>query len=240
MAQTQPSTAPSYLNVNEIFGPTIQGEGPHAGLQVGFLRLAGCNLSCSWCDTPYSWNWERFDKNEESKRMTIEEVISGIKAIGVQRLVITGGEPMLQQRKIPAVQAGTRCLIDVETNGTIAPHPDVIEAVDLFSVSPKLASGGDPKHARLKPDTLQAFSALAMEGKAIFKFVAQSQDDFAEIEEFIELGHIPASAVWIMPEGLTAESHMESMRRLADATIARRWNLTSRLHLLIWNTERGH
>ena len=57
------------LNVNEIFGPTIQGEGPHTGRLVGFLRLAGCNLACSWCDTPYSWDWTKYDKAEESKRI---------------------------------------------------------------------------------------------------------------------------------------------------------------------------
>ena len=109
MVLTVQSTAPKdrHINVNEIFGPTIQGEGIHTGVRVGFLRLAGCNLSCSWCDTPYSWDWSRYDRNEESHKRLISEVAEELKAMKVSRLILTGGEPMMQQWAFKSIQAAT-------------------------------------------------------------------------------------------------------------------------------------
>lgn len=228
------------INVNEIFGRTIQGEGPHAGQLVAFLRVAGCNLSCVWCDTPYSWDWERYDRSEESHPMTIEEVATQINAMQVNRIVVTGGEPMLQQRHFKRLQELTNCFIDVETNGTRLPTDEAEAVVDLFCVSPKLAHAGDPEDRRIKPAVLRKFSELSKEGKAFFKFVVEQESDFEEIDKFIEAGEIPREAIWIMPEGYTPERHMENLHKLADSVISRGYNLTSRLHILIWGTKRGH
>ena len=60
------------LAVSEIFGPTLQGEGPSSGRRAMFLRLAGCNLSCSWCDTAYTWDWSRYDKKAEVTMMQVD------------------------------------------------------------------------------------------------------------------------------------------------------------------------
>jgi 7-carboxy-7-deazaguanine synthase len=229
-----------HLNVNEIFGPTIQGEGCHTGYLVGFLRLAGCNLACSWCDTPYSWDWTRYDKNEESHKMAIEEIAEQIRPMNVKRLIVTGGEPMLQQNRFPALHEATGCLLDIETNGTIAPKPEIIDSVDMFVVSVKLAHAGDDESARIKPDAISKFAELAAQGKAIFKFVAQSKTDFGEIRDLIDAAQIPKHAVWIMPEGMTAEKSLVSMRLIADDVIKEGWNLSARVHTLIWNLERGH
>ena len=230
----------AYFNVNEIFGPTFQGEGPHTGQHVSFLRLAGFNLSCIWCDTPYSWDWERFDKNEESHKHSVSDVAKALTKLGANRVVITGGEPMLQQRHFPLLYSLTGMKIDVETNGTRMPTDDVIDVVDLFCVSPKLSHAGDSREQRIKIDVLQKFAELARIGKAIFKFVAESEDDFDEIKEFIELGNIPHHAVWIMPEGATYNTQLENMRELSDAILDEGWNLSPRLHVIIWGSERGH
>jgi 7-cyano-7-deazaguanosine (preQ0) biosynthesis protein QueE len=230
----------SYISINEIFGATVQGEGPHTGQRVAFLRVAGCNLSCVWCDTPYSWDWERFDKNEESHKMTLEEVAEQINAMNVKRIVITGGEPMIQQRHFAKIAELTGCKLDIETNGTVAPKPESIDAVDLFCVSPKLAHAGDPESMRLKPDVLAQFAELSKSGKAFFKFVAQDESDFDEIDKFIQAGNIPNDAVWIMPEGADPVTHMANTKKLADKIIQRGWHLSARLHVLIWGQERGH
>lgn len=229
-----------YANVNEIFGPTIQGEGSHTGQRVAFLRLAGCNLSCVWCDTPYSWDWERYNKAEESHRMTIDEIAEKIEPMRVNRIVITGGEPMLQQSRFSLIKKATNCKLDIETNGTRMPTEDAIEAVDLFCVSPKLAHAGDPAAQRLKPDVLKKFAELSKQSKALFKFVAQDESDFAEIKEFIAAGEIPNEAVWIMPEGADYTTQVETTHKLAEAVIREGWHLSPRLHVLIWGSERGH
>lgn len=227
-----------WVNLNEVFGPTIQGEGPHMGQRVGFVRLAGCNLACSWCDTPYSWDWERFDRKEESHKTLISDLANLIKEMNVDRIILTGGEPMLQQTAIWDLKASIGAIdIDVETNGTILPNIKTINAVDMFCVSPKLAHGGDLLETR-RTKALEAFSYLAGEGRAIFKFVCQFPSDFEEIEEIIVQFKIPRKAVWIMPEGTTQEAQKESMGRLADEAIAKGFNISPRLHVLIWNTER--
>ena len=230
----------SHVNVNEIFGPTIQGEGVHTGHRVGFLRLAGCNLACVWCDTPYSWDWSRYDKNEESHKMTIEAIAEQIAPMDAKRLIVTGGEPMLQQRHFKALRDATGCKLDIETNGTIEPKPEAIEAVDMFVVSIKLAHAGDSDELRIKWEAIFKFAELSEQGKAIFKFVAKDSMDFEEIREIVDAACIPAEAVYIMPEGVTPDAQLDGMRRIADFVIEEGWNMSPRLHTLIWGLERGH
>jgi 7-carboxy-7-deazaguanine synthase len=230
----------TYVNVNEIFGPTIQGEGSHTGHRVGFLRLAGCNLACVWCDTPYSWDWSRYDKNEESHRMSVEDIAEAIKPMKVDRLIVTGGEPMLQQRNFKAIYEATGCKLDIETNGTIEPKPETIDAVDLFVVSVKLEHAGDSDLARIKWEAIFKFAELAEQGKAIFKFVAKDATDLDEIREIVDAGCIPPHTVYIMAEGVTVDAQLEGMRRIVDFVIEEGWQLSPRLHTLIWGQERGH
>lgn len=229
---------PNHVNVNEWFGPTIQGEGPHAGHLVGFLRFAGCNLSCSWCDTPYSWDWDRYDRDAESHTMSVEDVADIVNAMNVRRLIVTGGEPLLQQRNIPAIQELTGCLIDIETNGTRKPLPETVEAVDLFNVSPKLAFASDPRERRIVDEAMETFALLSHTGKAIFKFVCEKVEDFVEVRELRDRYGIPNHAIWIMPEGYTKAQHLKHLEELATPIVDEGWNMTSRLHILAWEKVR--
>ena len=133
-----------YLAVSEIFGPTIQGEGVSAGTPAMFLRVAGCPLSCSWCDTRYSWDWNQFDRTAETTRMTTTDVWLEIGARvaqdPVRSLVITGGEPGSQAAALADVARRARASgwrVEVETSGTVA-LDSLAEASDLITVSPKL------------------------------------------------------------------------------------------------------
>ena len=83
------------IPVSEQFGPTIQGEGPYAGRTVQFLRTGGCNLSCSWCDTPYTWDGENYDLRAELHPKTVAQIVED--AIPDMIMVISGGEPLLHQ-----------------------------------------------------------------------------------------------------------------------------------------------
>ena len=108
----RPRDARMTLVVSEVFGPTLQGEGPSAGQRAGFVRLGRCSLSCSWCDTPYSWDWKRYDPAVELRELAVGEVAASIRAMDVPMVVVTGGEPLLQQRVIrraAPVAARARC-----------------------------------------------------------------------------------------------------------------------------------
>lgn len=247
------------LLVSEIFGPTFQGEGRSTGQQAVFLRLGGCNLHCSWCDTPYTWSFDKrhadmhqsgkqYDPRVEMRRMSFndirhrlipiaEEIYAGM----IPLLVISGGEPMLQQERVLQLLDelwGTVIYrTEIETAGTIKPYPGFSrESARLrWNVSPKLEHSGNSLEERYKPEALQWLAAH----QASFKFVVQTESDFYEIERIIEDVKISPKNVWIMPEGTDPETILDRMRKLSQPVLDRGWNMTTRLHTLLWNDERG-
>jgi organic radical activating enzyme len=222
------------VRIAEMFGPTVQGEGPSAGVVAMFVRLSGCNLACGWCDTPYTWDWERFDRRAESRRVPLDEVAGWLAGTPTPLLVVTGGEPLLQQQAVQRIAEAADRRVEVETNGTRMPRPAVVAAVSQFNVSPKLANAGMPLSRRIDPAVL---AALAGTGKAVFKFVAASVGDLDEIDTV--LPHLGDSPVWVMPEGTRPEVVLAGLKELAEPVIARGWNLGSRMHVLLWGDERG-
>jgi 7-carboxy-7-deazaguanine synthase len=233
------------LKISEVFGPTFQGEGVSLGRRAAFIRVGRCNLACSWCDTPYTWDWSgqngtAYDPAAELSDAEPEQLAEQIIAMNVPLVVITGGEPMSQQRSlIPLLAMLThedRHEIEVETNGTIIPLDEFDAYIDRYDVSPKLANSQQPAANRIKPDALKALNAT---GKATFKFVVTSPEDVSEIEEIVSAGGIAASKVWIMGEGRSADAidgHAQSV--VVDA-LERGWNMTTRLHVLLWGDVRG-
>jgi 7-carboxy-7-deazaguanine synthase len=231
----------STLVVSEVFGPTFQGEGPSCGRRAGFIRLMGCNLTCSWCDTPYTWDASRFDLHKEGKRMTVAQIVERVSEGGPELAVISGGEPLLHQRQeawVPLLDglAKAGLLIEVETNGTQEPDLTTQDRISRFNVSPKLAHGGDELDKRFKPAVLRT---LAMTGSAIFKFVVRDAADLDEVAELIDRAQISDDLVWIMPEGTTAAVISQRLAELAGEIVERGWNVTTRLHVLAYGDKRG-
>ena len=151
--------------------------------------------------------------------------------------MITGGEPLLQARQIAGLvpmltEAGAE--VEIETNGTIAPPPALARNGVSFNVSPKLADSGIPAARRIRGHALHA---LAGSGKARFKFVVTGLADLDEIAGLQDAFGL--DPVWVMPEGTGSAIVLDGMRGLAHAVIARGWNLSSRLHVLLWEDTRG-
>ena len=221
----------------ELFGPTLQGEGPSAGSAAVFVRLSRCNLACSWCDTPYTWDWTRFDPATESRPRTVAEVAGWVLGQPAGLVVITGGEPLLQQPPLvdlvdQLTGAGRR--VEVETNGTRVPDPRLVASGARFNVSPKLTHCGMPEHRRIVP---AALVALAGTGQATFKFVAREPRDLDEVADLVR--RFGLAPVWVMPEGSTGEAVVGGAKALAEEVIARGWGLSLRLHVLLWGDTRG-
>jgi 7-carboxy-7-deazaguanine synthase len=225
------------LVVSELFGPTIQGEGPSAGRLASFARLSGCPLSCRWCDTPWTWDWTRYDRSVEQHPMTVEEVTAWAARQPPRLIVITGGEPLVQARQLTELVPALAALgkdVEIETSGIIAPPPSLAANGAKFNVSPKLSSAAMPESRRIRGPALRA---LVGSGSARFKFVAQNLSDLAEIAALQETYAL--DPVWVMPEGTTSAAVMSGMRLLADEVIARGWHLSPRLHVLLWEDARG-
>lgn len=233
------------IKVNEIFGPTIQGEGKSAGRPVAFLRLAQCNLHCIWCDTPHTWNWvgtdfahpEKYVEVDEVHEMAVEEIVKRLEETGMKALVISGGEPLLQQKQLLPLVTILKHLgwwIEVETNGTVPPRMEFFDQVDQVNCSPKLANSLDPVKLRIRPQTLDKLSAIP---KVNFKFVIQTESDLNEALELIKQHNF--QEVRLMPECRTKEeleAKTELLQKLCDET---GFIFCTRLSILQAGTERG-
>jgi organic radical activating enzyme len=228
------------LLVAEAFGdkkPTFQGEGPSCGTPAVFIRLSRCNLTCSWCDTKYTWDWGHYDPRKEAARLTVTALAEWARLLPPRLVVITGGEPLLQQRKLAPLAlrllaAGKR--IEIETNGTIVPDPALLVDGVTFNVSPKLANSGVAEAKRIVPGPLAAFAGSS---RAVFKFVVVGLGDLDEVAGLAwRFGLEP---VYVMPEACTSEQLRDRTRLLADPVAARGWHFTTRLHVQAFDGARG-
>jgi organic radical activating enzyme len=231
----------------EIFH-TLQGEGPSLGAPAIFLRLSLCNLHCQWCDTPYTWNWEntpwkhqdqeKYVQAEQIVDLSPEQLAPLIARYQCERLILTGGEPLLQQKELVGL-AGLlpdHLSIEVETNGTQIPGEDFISIPSQFNVSPKLSNSGMDEKLRLQPTALSLFSSLP---KAIFKFVVCTQTDLDEVRELQVRYSIPSSRLFLMPEGRDRKSLQERSLWLAEICRDNGFRFSPRLHVLLWGNERA-
>lgn len=235
-----------YLNLSEVFGPTVQGEGPWMGRPAVFLRLAGCNLTCSWCDSKYTWDWEHYDRAAEVTRLTVPEVVDRLAAIfdglpGAARLIVTGGEPLVQafglSKLLPALHyrlSGRLAGVDVETNGT-RPLRGTLGMWDTIICSPKVIPSSGTVHGgcQLVDDVLH-------DPVAVTKFVVDDRDDLAAVDEAVDRWRLEPSRVWVMPQGITADEITSGTGWLADEALARGWRFSSRLQVYAWDDKRGH
>jgi len=115
------------LTVNEIF-KSIQGESTYAGKPCIFIRLTGCNLRCSWCDTEYAFF--------EGKSLSVEDILAAIKPMGVRLVEITGGEPLLQDEVYDLMDTllAKQYQVLLETSGSLSLErvpPQVVKVVDF-------------------------------------------------------------------------------------------------------------
>lgn len=226
------------LPVAEVFGPTWQGEGRHAGRLCGFVRLGLCNLACPWCDTPYTWDRQRYDVAAECPTMRVEDIAAAVADTHAALVVLSGGEPLIHAR------GALRDLLDrtgehewhIETNGTIEPPAWLWRYVAHVNVSPKINTG-DPRARR--PAALSAWATAAHARVADFKFVACDVSDLAAVDALVNEFAVPRERVWIMPEGTEPEALLARHRELAPEILRRGYCTTSRLQTLLWANERG-
>ena len=231
----------------EVFA-ALQGEGVSAGRPSVFIRLSRCNLACRWCDTAYTWHFQgdhrphidgvTFDRADNQVRMEEADVAALIMATGAKRLVITGGEPLLQApaliRLLDALPADMH--VEIETNGTVAPPPALDARIDQYNVSPKLSHSGNPADLALIPERLAAW---ATHPRAWFKFVIATPSDVEEVIALQRKYDIAGARIFLMPEGRESQILRERARWLTDLCQTHGFNFTDRLHIHLHGDTRG-
>jgi len=223
------------MKIAEIFY-SIQGEGMLIGTPSVFVRTSGCNLRCTWCDTPYtSWQPEGEDRS-------IEWIAEEVNRYGASHVVITGGEPMIA----PEIDALTHVLkqhLTIETAGTV----DADVRCDLMSISPKLANstprdreGGRwaAQHERLRyqPEILKRLTHLY---PYQLKFVIACPGDLTEVRAIIEAIGAMRNRVVLMPEGVDRDVLAERGRWLAEIAKREGFRFSPRLQIDLWGNRRG-
>jgi 7-carboxy-7-deazaguanine synthase len=226
------------LRLSEIF-ESIQGEGASAGAPSVFVRLATCNLRCSWCDTKYTWDWSQHRYEDEVRHVDVAEVAAQVLSKSdTHHLVVTGGEPLLQDGALVTLLAALppERYVEMETNGTLLPSAALAGRVDQWNVSPKLANSGEPAVRRLVPSALAAFAAT---GRAWLKLVVETEGDLTETDELVRLLGWPLERVLLMPQAGSKEE------LAARAPLVERWarsrgvGTSPRLHVERWGGRRG-
>ncbi len=226
------------------------------GAPAVFVRLSLCNLHCVWCDTDHTWNFEgtpwkhekdavpayaKHRKEDVIIDMEAGEIADKVRGYGCRRVVLTGGEPLLQEEGLVDLMSalrgdGEEWFFEVETNGTKLPGEAFLAAVGQLNVSPKLANSGMAADLRAKPEVL---GRLAASGKAWFKFVVQAEDDLCEIMELMETSGIHGSRVILMPEGRSVGELDKTAPWLAERCRDLGFRFSDRLHVRLWGDRRG-
>ena len=236
----------------EIFY-SIQGEGKSIGQPSIFVRTSLCNLHCVWCDTDYTWNWEgtrfrhqndeqpgyrKFSKEQYIAEMEVEAVAARIRQFPCKNVVLTGGEPMLQQPALTELMTilGEDYWFEIETNATLMPEPEFDRRIHQYNLSPKLANSNNPTKLRERPKVYHHF---AREPKAVFKFVLTHRDELEEVLALVKRYHIPPQRVYLMPEGTSKAQIAERQNWLIEVCKAYGFHFTSRLHILVYGNKRG-
>ncbi|WP_253958351.1 7-carboxy-7-deazaguanine synthase QueE [Rhizobium sp. WYJ-E13] len=234
------------IRISEIFGPTIQGEGPLMGLPTVFVRTGGCDYRCKWCDTLHAVDSAFRD---EWTPMSVDEVWSNVELLsqGCPLMVsLSGGNPAIQPFA-PLIARGKHdgYQFALETQGSIA--QDWFAELDHLILSPKPPSSG----MEFKPGELTNCITAARNGPRIaMKIVIFNEDDYAfarsvardfkELPIFLQPGnHTPPTEEEAL---IDLEGILNRMRWLVDRVTSDRWfdaRVLPQLHVLLWGNMRG-
>lgn len=231
------------MRISEIFY-SVQGEGSLTGVPSVFVRTSGCNLRCTWCDTPYA-SWQ-----PEGPEMSQQEILTEVMRHPTRYVVVTGGEPMIAKgiREFLTQLHDDGRHITIETAGTVPPaglH------IDLASISPKLANstpsvekagaGWAKRHdeTRLQPAVLKEWLQSAVDYQ--LKFVISNEADLEEAQEVVHsIGiSVPPEKVLLMPEGTSMEAMRSRYSLLINACLTHGYRLSPRLHIELFGNKRG-
>ncbi len=221
------------MKISEIFF-SVQGEGSLLGVPSIFVRTTGCNLRCSWCDTPYT-SWQ-----PEGEEMAISQILNSVESHKAKHVVVTGGEPLIMPG-VPDLIAQLRALhyhVTIETAGTVP----TTAVCDLMSISPKLANSTPEgsfaqKHEKLRINL--AVLQTLMQQPYQLKFVVASEQDMTEINALVRSLGAPPESVMLMPEGISPELLRERSIWIVEQAKQFGYRFTPRLHVDLYGNRRG-
>lgn len=209
------------IPIIEIFN-SIEGEGKRAGKLCTFIRTAGCNLRCSFCDTTYSY--------EGGTQMSVEQIIKQVKSLGCKLITLTGGEPLLhkevKEQLLPALLKEDYD-INIETNGSI-PLDNINKYPNLFvTMDWKSPSSGMLRH--MNSDNLNRLKCWD-----VLKFVVGSQEDLQAMLTILN-GYNINARIYVSP--VFGKIQMSDIVQFMKDNKLFNVHLQCQLHKIIWDPE---
>lgn len=216
------------LIVNEIFG-SIDGEGIRTGELATFIRLAGCNLRCSYCDTEYALNIKN------GTEMSIDEILEKVKEIGYKNITLTGGEPLIHKNveKLIDRLINEDYIVNIETNGAVDINKYISKNL-ILTMDFKTKSSNMMKYMNLQ-------NIAKLRSNDVLKFVC-SKDDFNDIKKILKEYDIK-SYIYLSPifEKIEPSELVDFLKELhKEGVNTSKIRVQVQLHKIIWDPmERG-
>ena len=210
------------MKINEIF-LSIQGEGIYTGIPSVFIRTAGCNLNCPWCDTAYA------KSQDDGTEMSISSIVKEAQRYDIDHVIITGGEPTIYPEELKKLCNELNFLnkkITVETNSTLFvdcnPH--------LLSLSPKLYQDWNDEII---------MKNISKNCEKQIKIVVSSIEEAIDALKRIEKFDIKKENIFLMPNADTRDKHIRGAAWLVPFCCKNNVRFCGRLQTLLWNSEHG-
>ena len=230
-----------YIDVAEFFCDTIQGEN-FVGWPAAFLRVQHCTQNCIFCDSREVWRFGNPYTFDE-----LLELMEGVDLIRKfkdgQRLVLTGGSPLLQQEKLISFlqefiqKYGFKPYIEIENESALMPKEEFVRMIDCWNNSPKLESSCNPIDSRYQPEILKKLSSLK---NSWFKFVVSCEEDWQEIrKDYLEKDLISKNQIVLMPLGATRDELFANREFVLNMAVRENVRYSTREHVVIWDRKTG-
>jgi 7-carboxy-7-deazaguanine synthase len=209
---------------------SIDGEGPTAGELAAFIRFGGCNLSCAWCDTAYS-----IDFNTAGEQLTKEEIYSFVKGTGARNVTVTGGEPLIQdgvEELIYHLAMDPELMVHIETNGSV-PVRSFRSLTPLANVS--FIVDYKLPDSRME-DRMDLGNFEHISSKDVCKFVIGSPEDMEKAREIIDRYSLEEKClVYLSP--ITSLIEPVEIVEFMKKNRMNRVRLQLQLHKIIWSPD---
>lgn len=253
------------LIINELFGPTVQGEGPLSGAPAFFLRTHSCPVQCEGCDSNFTWDGSETGTKIKRNKL-VSTVAAQFKEHPTAGLVITGGEPLIHYAN-PAMLAvadkrNTNAIwTNLETSGYFTKRPPLtgtkfdqlcafVDKFDCIAISPKVTPCfmGKISVEDTYENVCSVVEAIGVSSPCLLamKFVVKDEACLTAATAFrkklcTRYPELLAGGVsWhLMPFGTTTEQMLPSIENIIPCAAKEGWVLSSRLQCLIWGRERN-
>lgn len=238
------------IPVAEIFGPTIQGEGPHVGMQTLFVRVAGCDFKCAWCDSKFAWKIDGSIKRYGTKELA-DILVQECNNSKCSNVVLTGGNPCLYDfKQVIDILHDNNITVDIETQGS--KMPDWLLDVDLLVISPKAPSSKQPDVYKTVNEYMKLLSSIRQ--KVAIKIPVFNEEDFefamkyyalvdyyrekgVDIDLYLSVGNTNTTEAGDISKRVLSD--YEKLINMVANSYMERVFILPQVHTLVWGNKQG-